>query len=1019
MARWIIRSVLVAMLLASQGLVGPVRADGLGTAGDGVVVDAETETQPATRPALLPDRRPGGPRARPTTRPTTRPAAPESPGKDLAACASQYWRGQYDAAAKGFVALQDDEATRLEASVGAAKALAMVGKYGEALAALDKAGANGEKDYRWQLQRSEVLFTVGEYAKSLAAAEAADALQPDFAPTLLARGRALEVLGRKQDAIDVYNAMGAIVQAGAYKKDAQALTAMGQIMARQQVLTGAKASNQAQNILQNYFNEAYQVADKTYWPAAVAAGEFALSKHRVDIAQREFQVVERLNPRVPARHVGLATAALEAWQFERCLDEVGKALAINPNHTDALLAKAQCLMLWRRFDEVASVLDAVLAVNPNHLDALSLYAAVKIRTYNDDEAAPFIERVKAVNENYAGLPQAIGDWLAAGRQFKKAEPYLLEAHALAKESAGVMASLGGMYLQTGQEDQARDWLAEAYKIDDYRLDVVNYLNLLSRLATFNTRETEHFLIKADPRMDAILLEQVADAIEQMGREVCSDFRFTPEEKTLVEFFPTHEQFSIRITGRGWIGTVGASTGTVIVMVAPSSRPEAVFGNYHWLGVLRHEYTHTVTLAKTHNRIPHWFTEACAVFQQPDRRNYQAVQELIRASRQTAAGLKEGPGVRPLYSIKDIDWGFIRPKQHADRSLAYAQSEWMLEYIISSRKWDTVLTMLDLFAAGKSQTDVFAEALGVTEEAFDKAFRDWASGQVRNWGFDPNPPSDVASLRKQVDANPKDASALADYAYALANGVRPNIGEAEAWARKALKENDNHVRGLEVLAQCLYARKQKDEAMDVALRLRNVHGESKIALRILAETYHEKRLWDESIAALNEYKRVAPLDEFSYTLLARCYVQMGQPDDAIPNLIELHTHTMNNPSFARQIADLYRTQRNYTEALKYYREVTYINPYDASAYQAMAMICLRNLKEYDAAIRHAKAVTLLEPQNAQAWLALARIELWSAQAQSASNIDLLLQAKEHAERSDQLEPSDDAKELLQEIDEAMK
>jgi len=972
-----------------------------------------------------------GARSQPASRPASQPA--EAPGKTLAVCAAQHWRGQYDAAARGFAALweassrdaatQDDDdaqreaaAIRLEASIGWAKTLTMQGQYVDALAALDKAGVGGEADVRWQLLRSELLYTVGDYAKALAAAEAAERLTPDFAPALLARGLALEVLGRKSDAIDVYNSMARIVQAGAYKNDAESLTAMGRIMDRQQTLTGAKASNQAQNILRNYFNEAYMVADKTFWPAAVAAGEFCLSRHRANLARQEFAVAQRINPRVPAVYVGLASAALEDWQFERCLDLVGQALAINPHHADALLTKALCFMLWRRFDEVAPVLDAVLTVNPNHLDALSLYAALHIRTYRDADATPFIQRVHAVNADYAGLPQAIGDWLVAGRQFKKAESFLREAQTLAPENASVLASLGSMYLQTGQEDQARQWLEQAYAIDDYRADVVNYVNLLARMDRFATRETEHFIIKADPRLDTILLEQVADTVEQMGREVCADSAFTPEEKTLVEFFPSHEQFSIRITGRGWIGTVGASTGTVIVMVAPSSRPEAMFGHYNWLGVLRHEYTHTVTLAKTHNRIPHWFTEACAVFQQPDRRNFEATQELIRAYRQTAAGLKEGPNARPLYSIKEIDWGFIRPRRHADRSLAYAQSEWMLEFIIASRNWTAVLTMLDLFAEGKTQAEVFASALGATEDEFDQAFRDWAGGQVRKWGFDPHPPMDVPALKKLADANPQDASAQADYAYALANGPRPNYVEAESAARKALAIDGRHTRGLEVLAICLYAKPKKDDAMDVALRLRSADRASKVALRILAELYNERRMWDESITALNDYKRLAPLDEFSYTLLARCYSQMGQPAEAIPNLIELHTHTMSDPSFARQIADLYRAQKNYAQALVYYREVTYINPYDTSAYQSMATICLYNLQDYTAAVRHARAVTTLEPDSAQAWLFQAKVEFWSATA--TDDAHLLAQAKTSAEKSNHLEPTDDAKELIEEIEEAM-
>jgi hypothetical protein len=39
------------------------------------------------------------------------------------------------------------------------------------------------------------------------------------------------------------------------------------------------------------------------------------------------------------------------------------------------------------------------------------------------------------------------------------------------------------------------------------------------------------------------------------------------------------------------------------MVAPR-KGEVTMGPFNWATVLRHEYTHTITLAATDNRIPH-------------------------------------------------------------------------------------------------------------------------------------------------------------------------------------------------------------------------------------------------------------------------------------------------------------------------------------------------------------------------------------------------------------------------------
>ena len=51
------------------------------------------------------------------------------------------------------------------------------------------------------------------------------------------------------------------------------------------------------------------------------------------------------------------------------------------------------------------------------------------------------------------------------------------------------------------------------------------------------------------------------------------------------------------------------------------------GLYDWLRVVRHEYTHTITLSRTNNRIPHWFTEACAVSQEPGPRDFDTCKML--------------------------------------------------------------------------------------------------------------------------------------------------------------------------------------------------------------------------------------------------------------------------------------------------------------------------------------------------------------------------------------------------------
>jgi len=939
------------------------------------------ETRPAegaarTRPAERPR-----PATRPVpeadTRPTTRPAGLED-AREL------FMRGKYAAAARGYEKLASQEALQVAASVGLAETLAMQGKYGEAMGALDAVGEEAETSAEWHLVRSQVLRAVGRYEDALAAAVAANRLRPDWAPTILACGTALETLGRKKDAIAAYESMERVVSGDAYRKDARSLTALGQVLDRYAVLTGRRASEQAANILHNYFQLAYQEVDRDYWPANVAAGVFLLSKHKPKAAMEEFKLAAKANPRVPDVHVGVGVIQLGEWNFETCLRAADMALKFNPKHADALLLKAYCLMQWRKYEQVPAVLERILKTNPNHLDALSLAAARHIRLAEPDKAEPYIERVRQVDPTYAGLPEAVAEWLAAARQFDEAERYYKRAIELAPEAAGPVAGLGLLHMQTGDEDQAREVLAKARRIDDFREDVFNYLRLLERLEEFAVRETEHFIIRVHPEHDAVLLNQVARYAEEMYVEVCGDFDHEPDERTIIEVFPTHSQFSVRISGKGWIGTVGASTGRVIVMVAPH-RERSQFGTYNWATVIRHEFAHTVTLSATRNRIPHWFTEACAVWEQPDRRNYEAVQVLVAATQHGK-----------LFPVRRLDWGFIRPKRRADRSLAYAQAEWILEYLIARgpKGYATVGEMLRGFRDGLTQDEVFKKVLGMTEAEFDKGFRAWAREQIAAWGYPDEPPPDLRKARAAAKKHPEDAEVQARLAAAYY--YRGGLGPAEEAARATLELDETNTMALAVLARVLTKQDKHDEAIRRAKRLEELDHTSRTAPEVLSRCYLATQRYAEAIDALETLKARKPFDPYPYEQLAKLYTQLGQPKLAAPNLIELHRRTMTDPQYARQAAEIHRDQLNLPErSLEYWRQVAYVNPYEASAYRAATGVCI-NLGRFEQAVEAAENMTLVQGDSPESWsyLAVAKYH-WG---RSSEDRALLLEAREAADKA---------------------
>ncbi len=921
-------------------------------------------SRPATRPAGT---------TRPTTKPTTRPAKKT---KTLEQSHKAYMAGKYPEAAEGYRGLLNDESKQVAAAIGLADVLKITGKYSEAIETLQGVADKGKQNPAWYPAIIDALTYVGKYTEALQYCDAGLKLPAaDCAITaelIYLRGRLLETFGRDEEARENYRKVETIIDAGKYRKNAAALVAIGKILDRYAVLSGRKASDQAPNILHNYFQEAYLKVAPDYWPANVAAAKLLLEKHNARAAVQELRLAMKLNPKIPDVYAGLGVAELHRWRFKKCLANANKALRINPHHASSLYLKAVCYMQWRKFHKVPPLLEKILETNPNSIEALSLLAAAHIRMFEPEKATPFIERVGKIDPNCEDLPLTIGVWLVSGRQFAEAEAYLKRAVELAPKKAGPIAALGTMYMQTGQEVEARKALETAHKLDDFRKDVAHYLTVAKALEKFAVKETEHFIVKVDKEHDLVLLDQVSDYMESIYPEVTGDYGFEPTQKTIVEILPFQKDFSARISGRAWLPTVGACTGRVIAITAPN-RTRGVLGLHNWAQVLRHEFAHTVTLGATNNRIPHWFTEACAVWQQKDKRAFHYMKTLADATHK-----------KRLFPVNKIDWGFITPKKRGDRKLAYAQSEWMMDYIIRTYGFETIPKMLQAFAEGKTQKQVFKEVVGVSEKQFDKDFRKWAAATVKKWGIE----------------NPDETKPKGGVLGGIFGGKKkPN--PAKVAAKKA-KE--------------LLGKRKFKQARGQAAKALKTDPKNQTALRVLSQCYlHDKR-WADAIAAMETLRDAHPFDSFSYSHLAKIYVQLGQPEKALPNLIYLHRHTMNDPKYARQIAETYRSLKQYDSAAKYFREVIYINPYETSATEALAGIYLK-MKKYDQARAAAKNLTLLEDDSARSWNYLAMVRYRIALA--TKNIDELHQAREDAEKAQKLDPKGRAIQILQYIDAAIK
>lgn len=484
---------------------------------------------------------------------------------------------------------------------------------------------------------------------------------------------------------------------------------------------------------------AYDVVDREYWPARVEAARYFILHDNAHAAKEELAAALKANPYDRDALRLMADLAVESFNFDAA-DAIAATLRrLDPRSIDADLVAARNLLGQRRFASAEAPLRRILARRPNDIEALSLQASVDALLLREESMRAGLARIDALDEGNATSWFEVGRQLAAMRQYPRAEAMLREAVRRAPWWTAPRNELGLLYTQSGEEDKARAALEEAHARDPFNLRTTNYLRLLDDLEAFARHESPHFVILYDRAADPVVGQVFADYLESVHEELCALFGHAPSVPTYIEVFPTHDAFSVRTTGSPWIGTVGASTGRVIALVAP--RPGGgTQGTFHWAGVLRHEYVHTITLSATENRIPHWMTEGLAVYAEKTPLRWEWAPLLQSA-------VAEGG----LFPIEELTFAFIRPKRPGDRALAYAQSYWVCRFIEQRDGFDALLRLMERFREGRTEEQALADVLGLSVPQFNEAFGAWAADQVAGWGYDEATTTRYRSLREEGEA----------------------------------------------------------------------------------------------------------------------------------------------------------------------------------------------------------------------------------------------------------------------------
>ncbi len=762
------------------------------------------------------------------------------------------------------------------------------------------------------------------------------------------RAEALEGLGRSADAAAALEPLVARLSSEKIGSADELVEGVRGLMIRALVRGQEQAAGGDFKTMLGLLARARTELDRLCWPAHLAEAELLYSKdNRKEAGDAAMQTLS-LNPRSARAWSMLARAAVDGFNFEGVegVAERLRRLSDPRISIDAGIALARARLRQNDPDGAAEAIAPALERFPRSRALLAVRAAVEAQRFDFERVDALLAEFDAISPgSYLGYYE-VGRTLSENRQYESSARYLEEAARRAPHRAEPLIELGLMLVQAGRDKDAGTALAKACALDPFNTRAGNSLKLVQDLEQHATVESGHFIVRYRPGSDSVLADEMPALLEAMHDRVTGNgpggIDHEPRTKTVIDLMPDHRAFAVRIAGITRIHTMAAATGPVIAMESPREGAGHTVGPYDWLRVVRHEYTHTVTLSRTNNRIPHWFTEAAAVYLEDSPRDYSACQLLEGAL-----------SADELFDLESINLGFVRPRRPQDRSLAYAQGHWMYSYIVERWGERAPLKLMDLYAAGQRERQAFPAVLKIAPDEFLRDFKAWARTQVASWGMGPRPGEPAIGLLLLEEAAKTDAEragireqldAAADRA---AWGAIVGGSEGATWDIALPKPTQ------EMIDRWLESYPKNPDILEIAVTtaLRASGGEPTTAM----------------IPLLERYAAARPVDPMPHKLLAKLYLgskstEAGAgPDAAIPHLEYLDAREQHSAAYAVELARRYASLKDWPRASEKARRATIVAPFDAGFREFAATIAMQT-QDYETAERHILALTVLEPDR---------------------------------------------------------
>lgn len=725
------------------------------------------------------------------------------------------------------------------------------GEYREGLEAL-----SGFSDNAYVLHARGALHeAVGEFDLAESAYRASAQQEQDLWRNLLLVAELFTKTGRSYQAEELYDYIYRTYKNNELRT-AEALGVAGIAAARKGEFRDANAA----------FRTAYQLEPKhirnLYW-----WGDLFRQKYNDADAQRTFDEAIAANPHYANLYVGYARSVRS---FARQEEMAKQALDKNPKSVEAMSILAGLNILDGLFGQALAQAEEALTINPNSIEALAHKATVHYlrgeqNLFDETEA-----RALGVNSRSSEFYTQIAQNLELKFRYPAAVEFGQKAVETNRRDANAYAQLGTSLLRLGRADEARRYLDFSFDQDPFNMFVGNTLTLIDEYEDFALLESEHFNLLIHNSERDVLGPAILDEAETAYASLSPRYPYQPANKMLIEAYYDADDFAVRVAGVPHLGLLGVSFGDVLAINTPKGQAE---GTYNWARTLWHELVHTLSIGLSEFKLPRWFAEGLAVYEEQVAKKEWGREmqlEFLMAYDQNK-----------LLPLDQMDRGFTRPTYQGQVLMSYFHASRVVGFIVEQYGFDSIVEILNGFAAGKNDEQSIQDATGASLAEIDTAFRESLKAEYRSLAHVvegmPNPFTEgqESMLERLTQSQGNDFLDALRAGYDALNSNNWDVAIREL--EKAVEIYPNYTdpgNPHQGLAAAYRAKGDEEKLVEVLERYLSVSEHGMEEARELGQIYLSAGKNEEARRYLERSLYVAPYDREVYEQLADLYTDAG-------------------------------------------------------------------------------------------------------------------------------------------------